>query len=102
MFLTEEGFVTNSETKKFSQNVSSSYHLEDKKRTVPKLRFKGYNDEWKKVRTEEIFENITIKNQPSLPVLSVTQDRGTILRESCGINIKYENESLKSYKYLNK
>ena len=100
--------MTNSETKKFSQNVSSSYHIEDSGKcnkpstNVPKLRFKGYYDEWKKVRTEEIFENITIKNQPSLPVLSVTQDRGTILRESCGINIKYENESLKSYKYLNK
>ena len=59
--------MTNSETKNFSQNVSSSYHLEDRgkcnkntcanARNVPKLRFKGYNDEWKKVRTEEIFEN---------------------------------------------
>lgn len=40
------------------------------------------------------------KNKPSLPVLAVTQERGTILRESCGINIKYENESLKSYKLV--
>ena len=102
--------MTNSDTKNFSQNVSSSYHLEDRGKcnkntcantcNVPKLRFKGYNDEWKKVRTEEIFENVTIKNKPSLPVLAVTQERGTILRESCGINIKYENESLKSYKLV--
>ena len=102
--------MTNSETKNFSQNVSSSYHLEDRDKcnkntcantcNVPKLRFKGYNVEWKKVRTEEIFENVTIKNKPSLPVLAVTQERGTILRESCGINIKYENESLKSYKLV--
>ena len=45
--------MTNSETKNFSQNVSSSYHLEDRgkcnkntcanARNVPKLRFKGYN-----------------------------------------------------------
>ena len=53
--------MTNSETKNFSQNVSSSYHLEDRgkntcahTRNVPKLRFKGYNDEWKKVKLEDI------------------------------------------------
>ena len=38
--------MTNSETKNFSQNVSSSYHLEDRNKNIPKLRFKGYNDEW--------------------------------------------------------
>ena len=46
--------MTNSETKNFSQNVSSSYHLggecsdEYKKDSlnVPKLRFEGYNEEW--------------------------------------------------------
>ena len=100
MFLTEEEFVNNTETKNFSQNVSSSYHLEDRGKNVPKLRFKGYNDEWKRVKTEEIFENISIKNNPLLPVLAVTQDKGVILRESCGINIKYENKSLKSYKIV--
>ena len=92
--------MNNTETKKFSQNVSSSYHLEDRNKNVPKLRFKGYNDEWKRVKTEEIFENISIKNNPLLPVLAVTQDKGVILRESCGINIKYENKSLKSYKIV--
>ena len=100
MFLTEEELVNNTETKKFSQNVSSSYHLEDRNKNVPKLRFKEYNDEWKRVKTEEIFENISIKNNPLLPVLAVTQDKGVILRESCGINIKYENKSLKSYKIV--
>ena len=92
--------MTNSETKNFSQNVSSSYHLEDRNKNIPKLRFKEYNDEWKRVKTEEIFENISIKNNPLLPVLAVTQDKGVILRESCGINIKYENKSLKSYKIV--
>ena len=100
MFLTEEEFVNNTETKNFSQNVSLSYHLEDRGKNVPKLRFKGYNDERKRVKTEEIFENISIKNNPLLPVRAVTQDKGVILRESCGINIKYENKSLKSYKIV--
>ena len=56
--------MTNSDTKNFSQNVSSSYHLEDRGKcnkntcantcNVPKLRFKGYNDEWKKVKLKDI------------------------------------------------
>ena len=92
--------MTNSEQKIFHKIVSSSYHLEDRNKNIPKLRFKEYNDEWKRVKTEEIFENISIKNNPLLPVLAVTQDKGVILRESCGINIKYENKSLKSYKIV--
>ena len=56
--------MTNSETKNFSQNVSSSYHLrgecsnECKKDSlnVPKLRFKGYNDEWKHYRLKDIVQ----------------------------------------------
>jgi len=56
--------VTNSETKNFSQNASSSYHLggecsdECKKDSlnVPKLRFKGYNDEWKHYRLKDIVQ----------------------------------------------
>ena len=56
--------MTNSEIKNFSQNVSSSYHLKDKDKcnknacastcNVPKLRFKGYNDEWKHFRLKDI------------------------------------------------
>ena len=45
--------MTNSETKNFSQNVSSSYHLEDRNKNIPKLRFKEYNDEWKKIKLGE-------------------------------------------------
>ena len=56
--------MTNSETKNFSQNVSSSYHLggkcsnECKKDSlnVPKLRFKGYNEEWKQNKLGNLFE----------------------------------------------
>ncbi len=53
--------MTNSKTKNFSQNVSSSYYLrgecsnECKKDSlnVPKLRFEGYNEEWKKIKLGE-------------------------------------------------
>ena len=65
--------MTNSEIKNFSQNVSSSYHLEDRDKfnkdicthahNVPKLRFKGYNDEWKHYRLKDIATRITRKNK---------------------------------------
>ena len=62
--------MTNSETKNFSQNVSSSYHLRGKcsdeckkdSLNVPKLRFKGYNDEWKHYRLKDIATRVTRKN----------------------------------------
>ena len=62
--------MTNSETKNFSQNVSSSYHLEDSgkcnkntctnARNVPKLRFEGYNDEWKGVKLKNICSDFIV------------------------------------------
>ena len=64
--------MTNSETKNFSQNVSSSYHLEDRgkcnkntcanARNVPKLRFKGYNDEWIEYKLDE--KGVFLKGSP--------------------------------------
>ena len=57
-----KNFMKNEDNKIFSQNVSSSYHLEDKKRAVPKLRFKGYNDEWKHYRLKDFTTRVTRKN----------------------------------------
>ena len=61
--------MTNSETKNFSQNVSSSYYLRGKcsdeckkdSLNVPKLRFKGYNDEWKQNKLGNIAKYKTKK-----------------------------------------
>ena len=50
--------------------MPSSYHLEDRgkntcahTRNVPKLRFKGYNDEWKEYRLKDIVTRIKRKNK---------------------------------------
>ena len=85
--------MTNSETKNFSQNVSSSYHLEDRckcnKNTcantcnVPKLRFKGYNDEWVEKRIEKVLKIKHGKDQKAIenndgiyPILATSGEIG--------------------------
>ncbi|MDO6654509.1 restriction endonuclease subunit S [Anaerobacillus sp. 1_MG-2023] len=58
--------------------------------------------EWEVLTTGDLFENISNKGYPELPVLSVTQENGVVYRDSVGINIKYDKKSLKSYKLIDK
>ena len=94
--------MTNSETKKFSQNVSSSYHLggkcsgEYKKDSpnVPKLRFKGYNEEWKRVKIGEIYKERSERGNTNAELLSVTMNDGVKRRIDIeGKDISSENKS---------
>ena len=85
--------MTNSETKNFSQHVSSSYHLEDRDKcnkntcantcNVPKLRFKGYNDEWVEKRIEKVLKIKHGKDQKAIenndgiyPILATSGEIG--------------------------
>ena len=86
--------MTNSETKNFSQNVSSSYHLEDRNKNVPKLRFKGYNDEWKKVKIGEIYKERSERGNTNAELLSVTMNDGVKRRIDIeGKDISSEDKS---------
>ncbi|MDT9350228.1 restriction endonuclease subunit S [Clostridium perfringens] len=68
-------------------------------RNVPKLRFKGFEDEWIKYKADDLFINISDKkHNGELNVLSVTQDKGVLLREELEIDIKFDIESVKNYK----
>lgn len=68
-------------------------------KNVPKLRFKEFSDEWKVYKAEELFINISDKkHNGELDVLSVTQDRGVLLRKDLEIEIKFDTESIKNYK----
>ena len=79
--------MTNSETKNFSQNVSSSYHLggecsdECKKDSlnVPKLRFEGYNEEWVEKRIEKVLK---IKHGKDKKAIETQDGRYPILATS--------------------
>lgn len=68
------------------------------KSMVPKVRFKGFTDEWEQRKSKELFINISDKHHPELPVLSATQDNGMVYRQDLDIDIKYDEESLDNYK----
>ena len=83
--------MTNSETKNFSQNVSSSYHLEDRckcnKNTcantcnVPKLRFKGYTYNYDKIPLKNISTRIKRVNSDSTaPIMMISANCGFIMQ----------------------
>ena len=72
----------------------------------PKVRFKrddgrGY-PEWKTIPMSEVFTEISEKNHPEMPVLSVQQGVGTVLRDSSDRNILYDKSNLKNYKAMKK
>ncbi|HAP8278290.1 TPA: restriction endonuclease subunit S, partial [Enterococcus faecium] len=66
----------------------------------PEIRFDGYEGDWGQRKAKELFIPKADKNQPELPVLSVTQDHGVIYREQVGIDIKYDKATLKNYKVI--
>ena len=83
--------MTNSDTKNFSQNVSSSYHLEDRgkcnkntcanARNVPKLRFKGYNYNYDKIPLKNISTRIKRVNSDSTaPIMMISANCGFIMQ----------------------
>lgn len=68
-----------------------------------KKRLKDFDGEWKEIKAHEIFKNTTDKtHNGELQVLSATQDKGIIPRSDVDIDIKYDVNSLSSYKKVNK
>lgn len=67
---------------------------------VPEIRFPGFTEAWEQRKAKELFIPKAEKNQPELPVLSVTQDHGVVYREQVGIDIKYDKATLKNYKVI--
>ena len=68
-----------------------------------KRRLPGFEGVWKYIPAREIFKSITDKKHSGdIQVLSSTQDRGIVPRDQVGIDIKYEADSLSSYKKVEK
>jgi type I restriction enzyme, S subunit len=69
------------------------------------IRFKddnGYDfPEWEIKKAKEVFKNHSNKkHNGDLPILAITQDKGTVLRDSIDIDIKSSEASIKSYKII--
>ena len=76
--------------------------LNSQKALVPKLRFPGFEGEWKEKSMSDIFSEIVKKNHPELPVLSILQGTGTVLRDSSERRISYDRSNLNNYKVIDK
>ena len=68
----------------------------------PKIRFKGFEDEWKQRQFGDVFEEYCEKNHEELPPLTIIQGGGTILREKSERNLQYDKSSLSGYKMVRK
>lgn len=69
--------------------------------TTPRIRFKGFEGEWKEEKAGNIFKTFSEKNRPDLPMLSATQDKGMIPRNSIGgYNIFHDKSNEATYKHI--
>lgn len=67
-----------------------------------KMRLPGFKDEWKYLKAGAIFSNSSNKKHGGIgEVLSSMQDRGIVPRSQVDIDIKYDLDSVKSYKQVN-
>ena len=72
------------------------------KPNVPNLRFPGFEGEWEEYVNEYLFSISKEKNK-SLEyhtILSASQTEGMVERDSLGVDIKYEAESVSGYKVV--
>ena len=65
---------------------------------MPKLRFPGFTEDWEQCKADYIFESVTDKGYPELPVLSASQELGMVYRDQNGIDIQHDKKNEASYK----
>lgn len=72
------------------------------KRKKPRIRFKGFSDDWEQRKLGDIFEEYSEKGFSDLPALTIIQGEGTIKREDSDRSLKYDKASLLKYKLVKK
>ena len=70
-------------------------------RKTPRIRFKGFTDDWEQRKLGEIFEEYSEKNSEELPALMIIQGGGTIRRDESERNLLYDKANLSNYKMVN-
>lgn len=69
--------------------------------TTPRVRFKGFEGEWKNDKAENLFKTFNERNRPDLPVLSANQDiRGMAPRSDTGYSISHNKANEVTYKVV--
>lgn len=68
--------------------------------SVPEVRFRGFSEKWELRTISSLFHEYSEKNHSELPVLTITQGKGTINREDAGRNVTYDREATSSYKLV--
>lgn len=69
---------------------------------VPRIRFKGFEEDWEQRKLGEVFEEYSEKNHSELPPLTIIQGGGTIRRDESDRALQYDRSSLSNYKMVNK
>nr|WP_298056166.1 restriction endonuclease subunit S [uncultured Lachnoanaerobaculum sp.] len=69
---------------------------------VPRIRFKGFEEDWEQRKLGEVFEEYSEKNHSELPPLTIIQGGGTIRRDESDRAVQYDMNSLSNYKMVNK
>ena len=69
---------------------------------VPRIRFKGFEEDWEQRKLGEVFEEYSEKNHSELPPLTIIQGGGTIRRDESDRALQYDMNSLSNYKMVNK
>lgn len=69
--------------------------------TTPRVRFKGFEEEWVKDKAVNLFMTFNERNRPDLPVLSANQDiRGMAPRSDTGYTISHNKANEVTYKVV--
>ena len=69
---------------------------------TPKIRFKGFTDDWEQRKLGEVFEEYSEKNHTELPALTIIQGGGTVLRDKSERALQYDKSNLSTYKRVKK
>ena len=72
----------------------------EKGKLVPEIRFDGFTEDWEQRKLGEVFQEYSEKNHPELPVLTIIQGGGTVLRDESDRNLQYDKSSLSGYKMV--
>ena len=67
-------------------------------KNIPQIRFKGFDGEWEEKFPNDLFKTYNDRNYPDLPVLSATQDKGMVFRDSINYDVQHDKRNEITYK----